>query len=180
MNAARARRQARIVGAQERAVVERDGAVSTLPAPAADAAGMSALQRAVFGLPERQRLVLLLGCYARLDHLGIAEVVGIKPGVVGSTLAEAKAALPSALPGGPGVGDDQALVEMLDRLAPRGLLVPTWDEVVAGVDECGDGRTRAVGDPSGRSSAEQPSGLRHRLGQRLRLVGRRGIIGGGR
>jgi DNA-directed RNA polymerase specialized sigma24 family protein len=44
-------------------------------------------------LPERQRLVVFLRCYADLEYRQIAEVVGIETGTVSATFSAAHAAL---------------------------------------------------------------------------------------
>jgi RNA polymerase sigma factor (sigma-70 family) len=52
-----------------------------------------ALRLLLARLPERQRLVVFLRYFADLDHAGIAEALGIRPGTVAATLNHAHAAL---------------------------------------------------------------------------------------
>jgi RNA polymerase sigma-70 factor (ECF subfamily) len=57
----------------------------------------TALRTIVASLPERQRLVIFLRYYARLDYRGIAEVLGIRTGTVSATLHQAHMSLRSSL-----------------------------------------------------------------------------------
>jgi DNA-directed RNA polymerase specialized sigma24 family protein len=51
------------------------------------------LAEALASLPPRQRLIVFLRYFADLSHADIAELVGVEPGTVSATLAQAKAAL---------------------------------------------------------------------------------------
>ena len=53
----------------------------------------------LFALPDRQRTVLFLRCYADLDYRAIAAVLEMEVGTVGSTLNAALAALRRGLAG---------------------------------------------------------------------------------
>lgn len=55
------------------------------------------VRRAIATLPRKQRTALLLRHYADLDYAGIARVMGVSPGTVGSTLNAAHAAMRHAL-----------------------------------------------------------------------------------
>jgi RNA polymerase sigma-70 factor, ECF subfamily len=55
------------------------------------------LRAAIEALPERQRTVLFLRYFADLDYRGIADVLDVTPGTVGSTLNAAHAALRRSL-----------------------------------------------------------------------------------
>jgi RNA polymerase sigma-70 factor, ECF subfamily len=69
---------------------------ATLIAPSSNGAAPTVagdLRAAIEALPERQRTVLFLRYFADLDYRGIAAVLGVTPGTVGSTLNAAHAAL---------------------------------------------------------------------------------------
>ncbi len=68
-----------------------------VPAPESSHADVMATRDAIRELPERQRLIVFLRHYGGLTYDEIAQVVGIAPGTVGSSLNHAHAALRSRL-----------------------------------------------------------------------------------
>jgi RNA polymerase sigma-70 factor (ECF subfamily) len=85
VNAARKVRRPR---PEVRVEPQRNGAS---PEPAGD------LRAAIEAVPQRQRTVLFLRYFADLDYRAIADVLGVTPGTVGSTLNAAHAALRRSL-----------------------------------------------------------------------------------